>query len=301
VKLADLVAADRIVIPLQVPRVEGTDSLHAAALLLLDRLAAAGIVEDPPRLRTRIEEARGEDVVGLGDRAFILHYRSDAVRDIAAAIGVAAAPVERQVRDTEAQRARILLMIVSPPRLSARYLQVLSGFVRLLAKPTTVDAMLAAPDANALLALPELQETLPEQLTVRDIMTEWPRTTRPDALLREAARDMARGGIGALPVVDQNGLLVGLLSDRELMRHMLSVSLVQGAQGRRAVPPSQEGRRTVRDVMTRQVLAVAPEQPLAEVASLMVNKDVAHVPVVREGKLVGFLTRGDIVRKLIGS
>jgi CBS domain-containing protein len=82
---------------------------------------------------------------------------------------------------------------------------------------------------------------------------------------------------------------------------MLSVSLVQGAQGRRAVPPSQEGRRTVRDVMTRQVLAVAPEQPLAEVASLMVNKDVAHVPVVREGKLVGFLTRGDIVRKLIGS
>ena len=53
--------------------------------------------------------------------------------------------------------------------------------------------------------------------------------------------------------------------------------------------------------MTRQVLCVAPHQPLAEVASLMLNKDVERVPVVREGQLVGFLTRGDIVRKRLGS
>jgi CBS domain-containing protein len=53
--------------------------------------------------------------------------------------------------------------------------------------------------------------------------------------------------------------------------------------------------------MTRQVMGVAPEQPLAEVASLMLNKDVDRVPVVKDGRLVGFLTRGDIVRKLLGS
>ena len=53
--------------------------------------------------------------------------------------------------------------------------------------------------------------------------------------------------------------------------------------------------------MTRQELCVAPEQPIAEVASLMSNKEVDRVPVVRDGRLVGFLTRGDIVRKLIGS
>ena len=62
-----------------------------------------------------------------------------------------------------------------------------------------------------------------------------------------------------------------------------------------------QSKKTVRDVMTRQVLCVAPEQPVAEVAALMSNKDVERVPVVREGRLVGFLTRGDIVRKLIGS
>ena len=70
-------------------------------------------------------------------------------------------------------------------------------------------------------------------------------------------------------------------------------------RGRAAGAPAR--RATVRDVMTRQVLCVSPEQPLAEVASLMSNKDVDRVPVVREGRLVGFLTRGDIVRKLIGT
>ena len=52
--------------------------------------------------------------------------------------------------------------------------------------------------------------------------------------------------------------------------------------------------------MTRQVLCVSPEQPLAEVSLIMANKDVERVPVVREGRIVGLLTRGDIVRKLIG-
>jgi CBS domain-containing protein len=68
----------------------------------------------------------------------------------------------------------------------------------------------------------------------------------------------------------------------------------------RPAPPGLGSERTVRDAMTRQVLCVAPEQPVAEVAALMSNKDVERVPVVREGRLVGFLTRGDIVRKLIG-
>jgi CBS domain-containing protein len=96
--------------------------------------------------------------------------------------------------------------------------------------------------------------------------------------------------------------VIGMLGERELMRHLLNSYLQGASQGATkgrpqapAPPPS-----TVRDVMTRQVLCVSPEQPLAEVASLMTNKDVDRVPVVRDGRLVGFLTRGDIVRKLIG-
>jgi len=102
-------------------------------------------------------------------------------------------------------------------------------------------------------------------------------------------------------------MLVGMLSERELMRHMLvNAAFFGGGRGAHGESVRHAGgadhtRRTVRDVMTRQVLCVSPDQPLAEVASVMSNKDVERVPVVRDGRLVGFLTRGDIVRKLIGS
>ena len=132
-------------------------------------------------------------------------------------------------------------------------------------------------------------------------MTERPRTTRSNTPLRDAAREMARSRIGALPVVDAEGNLVGMLSERELMRDMLSNKTIFGGATGHQSSASEHTRRTVRDVMTRQVLCVSPDQPLAEVASLMANKDVERVPVVREGRLVGFLTRADIVRKLLGS
>jgi CBS domain-containing protein len=85
-----------------------------------------------------------------------------------------------------------------------------------------------------------------------------------------------------------------------VIRYLLHMQAFTGPDARVASPLAM-GSRTVRDVMTRQVLCVAPEQPIAEVASLMSNKDVDRVPVIREGRLVGFLTRGDIVRKLIGT
>jgi CBS domain-containing protein len=100
-------------------------------------------------------------------------------------------------------------------------------------------------------------------------------------------------------VVDDGDRVIGMLSERELMHHLMSNYLQPGA-AQRALGATGKPR-TVRDVMTRQVLCVSPEQPLAEVAAMLTNKDVDRVPVVREGRLVGFLTRGDIVRKLIGS
>jgi CBS domain-containing protein len=52
--------------------------------------------------------------------------------------------------------------------------------------------------------------------------------------------------------------------------------------------------------MDRSVLCISEEQSLAEVATMMVTRDVERLPVVREGQLVGMLTRGDIVRRLFG-
>jgi CBS domain-containing protein len=295
-RLADLLAVDRTIVPLEV------DTLPAAADALIARLVAAGGVGDVEKLRRRVAEERPEDMVGMGDRAFLLHYRTDAVLDLQVAIGTSPRPICRELGDDEEQCARILLLVVAPPRLAARYLQVVGAFARFLASAERVDALLVHGAARALVADPRLADyTVPEQLTVRDLMTERPRAVPADMPLREAARFLVRARVGGLPVVDDDGFVLGMLSERELMQHLLTAYLQGGAP--RPEPPTGalgNTRRSVRDVMTRQVLCVSPDQPLAEAASLMNNRNVDRVPVVKEGRLVGFLTRGDIVRKLIG-
>ena len=296
-RLTELLRADRIVIPLE------QRSLPDAIWALVERLAASGVVNEPESIRARIAEGRGEDLVVQSGRAYIAHYRTEAAQDLGIAIGVAPEAIAREADEGEAkeQWARVVVVLLGPPRMAGRYLQALGAFSRLLSRPVVVDQMLAAGTAEELLSIHMLHEVeLAPQLSVRELMTESPRSTRADTLLRDAARDMVRSGIGALPVIEADGILVGMLSERELMRHMLSLASINGS-----IPRPQSGmeraRRTVRDVMTRQVLCVSPDQPLAEVASLMTNKDVDRVPVVEEGRLVGFLTRSDIVRKLIGS
>lgn len=294
-RLSDCLAPSRVLVPL------ACETLDVARNALLERLAASGAVADLERLRSRVDEERGEDMVAIADRTFLLHYRTDTAASLQAAIGVCRDGIRRVLDDGSDQRAPVVVVVVGPPRMAARQLQVVRGFSRLLAKKDVVEAVCASPSPEAVVSLSVFDDyQIPEQLLVRDLMTERPRTTRPDVSLLWAAHELIQTGLGALPVVDEDRRLLGMLSERELMRHLLATELLSDRSPRPSAPAVQ-GKKTVRDVMTRQVLCVAPEQPVAEVAALMSNKDVERVPVVREGMLVGFLTRGDIVRKLIGS
>jgi CBS domain-containing protein len=294
-KLREFLAPDRIVVPLE------SHTLDEAAAVLLERVLAAREVLDGYKLRRRVGEARPEDIVAMGDRAFLLHYRSDGAGQLLVAIGVAPAPLCRRPPGEEEQCARVVLLVVTPPRQAARYLQIVGGFARLLRQDDVLAAVHAAASPQALVELDAFARyQLPEQLTVRDVMTDHPRTVLAETPLKEAARTMVRAGLGALPVIDAERRVVGMVSEREVIRHLLTTQVFSGPDVRSSLSPLS-GPRTVRDVMSRQVMCVAPEQPIAEVASLMSNKEVDRVPVVREGQLVGFLTRGDIVRKLIGN
>lgn len=293
-RLADFLAPSRVIVPLS------CETLDAARTALLDRLEHSGAISDLERLRSRVAEERGEDMVAIADHAFLLHYRTDTAERLQVALGVCPSGLSRQLDEGAEQRAPVLVMVVGPPRLAARLLQIVRAFGRLLPKREVIDALLATPSAEATATLPMFAEyEIAEQILVRDLMTERPRTTTGDIDLRLAARELIASGLGALPVVDDDQRLLGMLSERELMRHLLATELFSDGAPR-PQPLNRGPAKTVRDAMTRQVLCVAPEQPVAEVVALMSNKDVERVPVVREGRLVGFLTRGDIVRKLIG-
>ena len=293
-RLADFIRPAAIRMPLS------SSTLADAANELCTALDDADALVDALLLRERIEEARTENVVGLSDRAFLLHYRTDAVDEIVVSVGISSQPIRRELADEEVQLARVVFLICSPPRKIARHLQIVGAFARALSRVEVVDELLAVNTPDEVVRLPAFADAeVPAQLSVRELMTERPRSIDPDAPLRAAVLDMLRAGLGGLPVVDGDNRVIGILSERELLRDLLSHYLPR-AGGASGAPPPSSSQRKVRDLMTRQVMCVAPEQPLAEVASLMLNKDVDRVPVVKDGKLVGFLTRSDIVRKLIG-
>lgn len=293
-KLSDFVLATQVVVPLR------TETVIAAAGELMERLVAAGAISDGEKLRRRVAEERPEDIVAMGDRAFLLHYRTDAVTDLCVALGKSEQPICRELGENETQCARVVLLVVAPPKKAARYLQLVGAFARLLSKQAVVEEILGQDDAESLAALTAFRDyELPAQLTVGDIMTERPRTVTPDSDLKDAARDMVRLGVGGLPVVDDSGLVIGMIGERELLRTLSGYLQGGRAEGART-PGAPATRQTVREAMTRQVLCVSPDQAIADVSSMMTNKDVDRVPVVRDGRIVGMLTRGDIVRKLLG-
>jgi len=131
-KLTELLRADRVVIPLE------QRSLSAAIWTLVERLGATGVIDDPEALRARIAEGRGEDLVVQSGRAFIAHYRTDTALELGVAIGVAPEAIARDAGegDTREQSARVLVVLLAPPRMAGRYLQALGAFSRVLSRPT---------------------------------------------------------------------------------------------------------------------------------------------------------------------
>ena len=301
-KLVELLAPERVLIPL------AAQNVHEAGHALVEAVCASELAVEPDRLRQMVADALPQDAVALGGHAFLIHFRTDAVRRVAVAMGVAPSPIARR-REVQARRgARIVVLIVAPQREAATYLEVVSTFARAMARREVVEGLLRAGSARDVLeAAPLVGVDLPGQLMVRDFMISRVLSVKPDETLEHAARLMVAHNVPSLPGVADSGEVLGIVSHREVLRLLVPRYAKRVNTGELAVPVrrDQAGEadpRTlpVREAMDRSVLCISEDQTLADVASLMVNKDIDRFPVVREGVLAGFITRGDIVRRLFG-
>ena len=151
---------------------------------------------------------------------------------------------------------------------------------------------------------------MPATTAVNEVMSPDVVTLRPDQSVEEAADVLAGKKIGAAPVVDADAKLVGWLRDEDLIvsEANLHVPTAISFLGADIVLPSSLHRfehelkkaagATVADVMTTEFETVKPDDNLEDLATLMHDRDVTHVPVVDDGKLAGIVARGDLVRFL---
>lgn len=137
------------------------------------------------------------------------------------------------------------------------------------------------------------------EMRVRDVMTRDVVSTSPEGTLGEVADTMVRERLRAIPVIDEDGHVLGLITDRHVMGHFLPHLDGPDVAGDPAALAAPIGEVPVREMMERSVMCVKEDESVRDVARLMLDKEIERLPVVHEGILVGFLTRGDIIRRLL--
>lgn len=118
-------------------------------------------------------------------------------------------------------------------------------------------------------------------MKVREVMTSPAIQIRPEETVSVAARTLTHYNIGVLPVCGGDGKVCGMVTDRDIVIRCLAAN-------------RRPETTTVREIMTGQVLSVAPDAELGIAAHLMGRQQVRRLPVVEKGRLCGMVSLGDI-------
>jgi CBS domain-containing protein len=136
-------------------------------------------------------------------------------------------------------------------------------------------------------------------MKVTSVMTRPVITIAPDAGVKDAAQLLVAHSISALPVVDAQGSLVGIVSEADLIP--METRPDPRSQATPLAPTAGSAPRKVVDVMTRTVITVDAESEVAHAARVMIESDIKRVPVMRGKRLVGILSRRDLVKVIARS
>lgn len=135
-------------------------------------------------------------------------------------------------------------------------------------------------------------------MRVRDIMSRPVYTVHPSDAVEQAAALLAEENVTAAPVLDAGGVLVGMVSEGDLLWHRVPADPTAHLR-RAAGGDGVERPKTVAEVMSRDPVTTWSGADVADVAEVMLERDVRSVPVVDDGEVVGIVSRRDILRTVV--
>ncbi len=145
-------------------------------------------------------------------------------------------------------------------------------------------------------------------MNVREVMTTAVVTVVPEATVKEAAALLAENGISGLPVVDGDGVVVGIFSEADVLAKETAAEGERHGVAHWLLDPhdpwleSRFAARTVAEAMSSPALTIGAGGSVVDAATTMLDEEVNRLPVVDEhGKLVGLVSRGDLVRAFVRS
>jgi CBS-domain-containing membrane protein len=146
-------------------------------------------------------------------------------------------------------------------------------------------------------------------MKARDVMTLAVYTVKPTTSVRDVARLFVERRISAVPVIDDQGKIVGIVSEGDLVhrseisterRHPWWLVLMAEDEGLAAEYIKVHAKRAA-DIMTRNVITAEPDTPLQEIAEVLEKYGIKRLPIVRDGRLVGIVSRANLVQVIATS
>jgi CBS domain-containing protein len=296
VKLADLLPPDAIHVGL-----DAEDLTQA-----LKRLLAALPDEASPLPERRDKFARdlafgsAGEVQRLTGEVVAVLAPHDEAEGTKALLGVGARPfkVTGEGR-SQPGTARAVILLLTSGRLAPLRGGVLPALTQYLKEGENARDLLNARTSEEVRSLTGfMQLPLDQELRVQAALVPVSYRVYPDTPLDEVIDLIVRRELHAVPVVGEGYEVMGIITAGDALRDLLPGRGTKKSGG--GTDDAAAPVRTARDVMTRTVMCVSEDQPLRDAATLMVNRDVEQLPVVREGELVGFLTRDAVLRVLFG-
>jgi CBS domain-containing protein len=141
-------------------------------------------------------------------------------------------------------------------------------------------------------------------MKVEDVMTREVITVRPETPLREVAAQLAERKISGVPVVAADGEVLGVVSEGDILFKERGPSPHRGKLARLLDPSGLEGQlkleaRLAKEAMSAPAVTIEPGRSIAQAAQTMLERTVNRLPVVKDEKLVGIVTRADLVRAFV--
>jgi len=235
------------------------------------------------------------------DRVVMALAESDAVKEICVAIGVSPEGFTAEKADASgAPRSgagsEMVLVLVTPRHFVSMRDRMLPALKRFFREDTRVAPLLSARSADSVVRVAGFMDLDPHRsLLVEDVVEPVQYRVYPDTPYSEVADLMVRRELQAVPVVGEDYEFLGIITTREAMEELVSDARIESVGGSSAAVRPEP---TAREIMTRTVMCVSEEQALIEAASIMVNRNVEQLPVIREGEVVGLLTRKEVLRWL---
>ena len=144
-------------------------------------------------------------------------------------------------------------------------------------------------------------------MTIRDVMTATVVTVQPEMPLKEVAWVLIDNGISGVPVVDADGVILGVVSEADLLVKEQGSAAIRHRRLARLLGESRESRAqtaklaavTAAEAMTSPPITITPGRAISAAAAIMTARHVNRLPVIDQGQLVGIVSRADLVRAYV--